>query len=68
MATYTPQMSTTSLCRLRRLAWFAGRPMTKTLDRLIKLVCLRIDPQPVCDACRDHSKCDVCGLGDPGHD
>jgi hypothetical protein len=38
--------------------------MTKTLDRLIELVCRDIDPQPVCDACRDRSKCDICGLAD----
>jgi hypothetical protein len=68
MRNYAPRISTASLCRLRRLAWFAGRPMTKTLDRLIKLVCLRIDPQPVCDACLDRSKCDICGLSDPASD
>lgn len=67
MTTYTPKMSAASLCRLRRLSWFAGRPMTKTLDRLIELVCRRIDPRPVCDACRDRTKCDICGLADPGN-
>jgi hypothetical protein len=36
--------------------------MTKTLDRVIELVCRRIDPQPVCDTCRDRTKCDLCGL------
>jgi hypothetical protein len=62
MRTYTPRISTASLCRLRRLSWYAGRPMTKTLDRVIELVCSRIDPQPVCDTCRDRTKCDLCGL------
>ena len=68
MKTYAPRMSAASLCRLRRLAWFTGRPMTKTLDRLIELVCNQIDPKPVCDACRDRLKCDLGGLADPGDD
>jgi hypothetical protein len=68
MTIYTPRLSAASLCRLRRLAWFAQRPMAQTLDRLIELVCRRIDPRPVCDACRDRTKCDICGLADPGND
>jgi hypothetical protein len=62
MAAYTPRLSAASLCRLRRLAWAAGRPMTKTLDRLIELVCNRINAQAVCNACLDGSKCNICGL------
>lgn len=62
MAAYTPRLSAASLCRLRRLAWAAGRPMTKTLDRLIELVCNRINAKAVCNACLDGSKCDICGL------
>jgi hypothetical protein len=62
MKTYTPRISAVSLCRLRRLSWAAGSPMTKTLDRLIELVCSRINAQAVCNACLDGSKCDVCGL------
>jgi hypothetical protein len=62
MAVYTPRLSAASLCRLRRLAWAVGSPMTKTLDRLIELVCSRINAQAVCNACRDGSQCDICGL------
>ena len=62
MAVYTPRLSVESLCRLRRLAWAAGGPMTKTLDRLIELVCSRINAQAVCNACLDGSQCDICGL------
>jgi hypothetical protein len=39
--------------------------MTKTLDRLIELVCSRINAQAVCSVCRDRLKCDLCGLADP---
>jgi hypothetical protein len=67
MKTYTPRLSRASLCRLRRLAWFADRPMTKTLDRILELVCRQIDPHPVCDACRDRTKCDICGFAAPGN-
>jgi hypothetical protein len=62
MTTYAPRLSAASLCRLRRLAWAAGRPMTQTLDRLIDLVCNRINAQAVCNACLDGSQCDICGL------
>jgi hypothetical protein len=62
MAVYTPRLSAASLCRLRRLAWAAGSPMTKTLDRLIELFCSRINAQAVCNACRDGSQCDICCL------
>jgi len=62
MAVYTPRLSAVSLCRLRRPAWAVGSPMTKTLDRLIELVCSRINAQAVCNACRDGSQCDICGL------
>jgi hypothetical protein len=55
MAVYTPQLSAASLCRLRRLAWAVGSPMTKTLDLLIELICSRINAQAVCNACRDGS-------------
>jgi hypothetical protein len=68
MRTYTPKMSAASLCRLRRLAWLAQRPMTKTLDRVIELVCRDIDPRPVCDSCQDRTKCDLCGLVTPDND
>jgi hypothetical protein len=36
--------------------------MTKTLGRLIELVCSRVNTQAVCNACRDGSQCDICGL------
>jgi len=62
MAVYTPRLSAASLCRLRRLAWAIDIPMTKTLDRLIELVCNRINAQAVCNACLDGSQCDIYGL------
>jgi hypothetical protein len=36
--------------------------MTKTLDRIIELVCSCINAPAVCNACLDCSKCDICGL------
>ena len=65
MTDYTPRLSAASLCRLRRLAWAAQRPMTKTCDRIIELVCSRINAPAVCFVCRDRSKCELCGMRDP---
>jgi hypothetical protein len=65
MKTYTCCMSAASLCRLRRLAWAAGRPVNKTMDRIIELVCNRINAQAVCFICRDRSQCRICGMRMP---
>jgi hypothetical protein len=62
MTLYVPKLSEQSLCRLRRFAWAANRPMTKTLDAVIGYIARRIDQQAVCTACRDNSRCDICGL------
>ena len=62
--TYCPQISPRSMCRLRRIAWAIDQPMTVTLDRIIELVCHRINAQSVCNACLDNSVCDLCQLDD----
>ncbi len=61
---YCPKLSSRSLHRLRRIAWAVDRPMTKTLDRIIELVCSRINAQSVCNACLDANDCKLCGLAE----
>lgn len=62
MTHYVPQISKTSLCRLRRIAWALDKPMTKTLDSFIEFICRHINQKAVCNACLDSSQCDACGL------
>jgi hypothetical protein len=64
MTLYVPKLSEQSLCRLRRIAWAAGRPMTKTLDGIIAYIARNIDHKAICAACRDNSRCKICGLAE----
>lgn len=59
MTLYVPKLSEQSLCRPRRIAWAANRPMTKTLDAVIEYIARHIDQQAVCTACRDNSRCGI---------
>ena len=60
---YTPELSTESCTTLRRIAWAAGLPMTRTINQVFELIPEVIDKQFVCAKCRDNSKCSVCGFG-----
>ena len=65
---YTPQLSSSGSATLRRLAWFSGQPMTKTLERLVQLTArhiVQIKREPICAACKDDSKCSICAFN-PG--
>jgi len=62
---YTPELSYENSCNLRRLAWFLRKPMTSTLETLIKLLSVRmaeINPGEVCATCKDKSKCQTCAF------
>jgi len=60
---YTPELTRTGSATLRRLAWFRGKPMTKTLEAFLEATArtfAEIRPGDVCKTCRDDSKCDCC--------
>ncbi len=60
---YTPELSDQGSATLRRLAWFHGLPMTRTLERIvIEFAKQRAQngPGAVCSKCRDNSRCDGC--------
>jgi hypothetical protein len=59
---YTPELSVKSCCTLRRIAWAAGLPMTKAINQVFELIPEVIDKKSVCAACKDVSKCAVCGF------
>ena len=62
---YTPELSYRSSCTLRRLAWFRGKPMTKTIESLMEATARTmadLRPGQVCAKCREHSRCDECAF------
>jgi recombinational DNA repair protein RecR len=66
---YTPELSLSGSATLRRLAWFLGKPMSKTLEQLIEETArhtAQISPGAICRACRDDSKCSICGFSPSG--
>ena len=60
---YTPELSQIGSAILRRLAWYMGKPITKSLGKLIELPAMKmaeVRPGEVCKGCRDDSICEVC--------
>ncbi|MDB4444302.1 hypothetical protein N9174_03090 [bacterium] len=60
---YTPELSQIGSATLRRLAWYMGKPMTKTLEMLIGLTAVKmaeVRPGEVCSKCRDDTICEIC--------
>lgn len=39
---YTPELSQLGSATLRRLAWYMGKPMTKSLERLIEMTAMKM--------------------------
>ncbi|MBF9014694.1 MULTISPECIES: hypothetical protein [unclassified Oceanispirochaeta] len=46
---------------LRRVAWAAEKPMTKSLDACIQNIVSNLDRKAVCSACKDH-RCLECPI------
>lgn len=59
---YTPELTPESSCTLRRLAWAAGLPMTKVINQIFEFIPQFIDKRTICGACRDDSRCKLCGF------
>lgn len=60
---YTPELSQIGSATLGRLAWYLGKPMTKSLEMLIELTSLKIAEMragEVCSVCRDNTICEHC--------
>ena len=60
---YTPELSRQESATLRRLAWFHGQPMTKTLEMVVEEFAIQStkkEPGAVCLKCKDSSRCDSC--------
>lgn len=59
---YTPELSLSSSCTLRRVAWALKVPMTKAMEMVFEHLPKILDKKKVCDGCRDKSKCESCSF------
>ena len=60
---YTPELSKIGSATLRRLAWFRGKPMPKTLEALLEATgrtMAEIRSGDVYSKCRDKTICEIC--------
>jgi len=60
---YTPELSQIGSATLRRLAWYMGKPMTKTMEYLMEITGRKMAymrPGEVCSKCKDDSICEDC--------
>ncbi len=64
---YTPELSLEGSQTLRRIAWALGKPMTKSLDFVVKNITMFIDPKKICAKCKDNSICAQCIFSDQNH-
>ena len=65
---YTPELSQIGSATLRRLAWYMGKPMTKSLEMLIEITAAKMAemrPGEVCTRCKDDGICEVCPFRTP---
>ena len=59
---YTPELSYTASCTLRRIAWAVNKPMTTTLELIFTELLTLINGEWVCGRCRDPTRCHTCGF------
>ena len=57
---YSPQFSALAAVSVRRLAWALKKPMTTSVDHMVKLLPSLVDPSKVCLSCKDNSVCSSC--------
>ena len=57
---YTPELSQQHSATLRRIAWAAQMPMTKTMTSIFDHLGATLDKGKICGACKDKSFCGHC--------
>ncbi len=60
---YTPELSQLGSATLRRLSWYMGKLMTKSLEMFIRFAATKMaaaKPGEVCSKCRDKTICEIC--------
>ncbi len=61
--TYSPAISAENSRNVRRIAWAARQPMTKTMNEIVIYVGRQLDREKICKACTDRSFCPDCMFG-----
>ena len=64
---YTPELSMKSSRILRRIAWSLEKPMTQTMEIVVKNITMLIDREKVCTRCKDNSICNECVFSEQNH-
>jgi len=64
---YTPELSLEGSQTLRRIAWALDKPMTETIEIVVKNVTMFINPQKICAKCKDKSLCQECIFSAQNH-
>jgi len=62
---YTPKFSNRATISVRRLAWYMGKPMTKTINAVIQILPYMFNSTKVCNSCKDKTKCKYCAFNTP---
>ena len=57
---YTPELSLEGSRTLRRIAWSLDKPMTETIEIVVKNITMFINPENVSAKCKDKSLCQGC--------
>ena len=63
---YTPELSQHHSATLRRIAWAMEMPMTRSLEDIFDYFGRTLDPNKICSACRDKTKCASCPFNRKG--
>ena len=63
---YTPELSQHQSAILRRIAWSLEIPMTSAMGEVFDYLGSTLDPEKICSACRDKTKCHACPFNRKG--
>lgn len=63
---YTPELTREHSSTLRRIAWAMQVPMTKALGQIFDYLGNHLDPDSICSACRDKTRCPICPFNRKG--
>ena len=63
---YAPEFSELAAVSVRRLAWAMGANMGQAVDVMVKSLPAFINPEKVCNLCRDNTKCAACSFKNSG--
>ena len=63
---YTPELTQHHSAILRRIAWAVGVTMTRAMGEVFDYLGKTLDPNKVCSACRDKTKCHACPFNRKG--